>query len=313
MKKLVSIVIPCYNSSESIEELVDELMVIEKKNNYNFEIILVNDCSKDNTIEKIKNLSNKYSSVIGIDLMFNVGQFRAVMCGFENSNGDYVITMDDDLQHPPSEVPKLIDAIENDENIDAVFARPIKREHKTYRNLGSAFAGFISRKIFKKPKNFTMSAFRILRREVVDSVVAHRTMFPVIGPIIVKSTSKIINIDVLHKPRKYGISNYRLLKLIRMTFDNVINFSSFPLKVISSIGIIAFGVSVILILFYLIRYLIGGIGVAGWTTNVILINLYGGLILSSIGVIGEYLIRIMYEVNGFPKYKIRKKYKKEVK
>lgn len=305
-----SIVIPCYNSQSSIVELVDELIIVEKENNYSFEIILVNDCSKDNTISKMIYLTEKYTQVKAIDLMFNVGQFRTLMCGLENTSGNFVITMDDDLQHPPYEIPKLVNAIIVDETIDAIFARPLIKKHKVYRNVGSFFIRFVNTQIFHKPKNLTMSAFRIMRRELVDTIISHKTMFPVMGPIILKSTTRIKNIEVTHNSRKYGQSNYGLIKLIRTTFDNIINFSSLPLKAISTLGLMSFGISLLLILFYTIRYLIGGIGVAGWTTNVVLINLYGGLILFSIGIIGEYLIRIIYEVNGFPKYIIRKKYKK---
>lgn len=131
------------------------------------------------------------------------------------------------------------------------------------------------------------------------------------GPIILKSTKRIKNIDVEHHSRKYGKSNYNLLKLISTTFDNIINFSSLPLKLISWVGFMAFSFSVVSSMYYFVRFLIGGIGVPGWTTNVLLLNFYGGLILFSIGVIGEYLIRILFEVNRFPRYTIRKVYKKD--
>lgn len=154
-----------------------------------------------------------------------------------------------------------------------------------------------------------MSPYRVMRKELCETLISHRTMFPVMGPLILNSTKRIANIEIIHKPRPFGKSNYNLYKLIKATFDNIINFSSFPLKMISFIGIMGISVSVISSIYYLSRYLIGGIGVAGWTSSMLTINFYGGLTLFSIGIVGEYLIRILFEVNGFPKYKIRKHYK----
>lgn len=308
---MISVVVPCYNSGKSVIELVDRILALQYLNNFEVEIILVNDCSLDDTLDKLKVLSEKHVEISVIDLMFNVGQFRALMCGLENSKGDLIITMDDDLQHPPEEIPKLIKALREDEDIDAIFAQPYKKQHSLFRNFGSLIVRIINGFIFKKPKHLTMSSFRILNRAVVNTITAHNTMFPIMGPIILKSTSRIKNIKVQHYPRKLGKSNYNLFSLIKMAFDHIINFSSLPLKMISVIGISSFIISLVLSLYFLIKYLIGGIGVAGWTSNVLFINIYGGLILFSVGIIGEYLIRILFEVNRFPRYYIRKIYKKE--
>lgn len=306
----ISIIIPCYNSQHSLEELIERIVKTFSGRKEKYEIIAVNDCSKDNTIHILKELHKKHGQLIVIDLMFNVGQFRALMCGMSHAKGELIITMDDDLQHPPEEIPKLIKAINKDEEIDAIFGKPIKKLHKKYRNFGSKFIDWINTKIFKKPKDLTMSAFRILRRNVVDTILCHQTMHPVIGPLILKSTSRIKNIKVDHDERKYGKSNYNIIRLLKTTVDNILNFSSLPLKFISTLGLISFGISCLLILFYIMRYVLGGIGVAGWTTNVVLINFYGGLILFSIGIVGEYLIRIIYEVQGSPRFQIRKIYNK---
>jgi len=305
----LSIVIPCFNSENSIEDLVERIIKVGEINNYNLQIILVNDFSTDFTLSKLQLLAKKYTEVEAIDLMFNIGQFRALICGLEYTNGDYIVTMDDDLQHPPEEIPKMLNYLLKNLHLDVILGKPLKKEHSVYRNLGSLLIRFVNKNIFNKPKNLVMSSFRVMNSNLKDTLVSHKTMFPIIGPLILASTKRIENIDIEHKERVYGKSNYSLSKLIKTTFDNIINFSSLPLKLISFIGIIGMSLSVLITLYLIIRYITGGVGVAGWTSNMLLINFYGGLTLFSMGVIGEYLIRVLQEVNGFPKYKIRKHYR----
>ena len=305
----ISIVIPCYNSEKSIEELVDRIVSVSVNENYKLQIVLVNDFSKDLTLEKLEVLAEKYNQVEAIDLMFNIGQFRALICGLEHCSGDYIVTMDDDLQHPPEEIPKMLNYLAQNDHLDVILGKPYKKEHSVYRNLGSLLIRFVNKNIFNKPKDLVMSSFRVMNSSLKDTLVSHKTMFPIVGPLILASTKRIENIQIEHKERVYGKSNYNLSKLIKTTFDNIINFSSLPLKLISFIGVIGMLLSVFITLYLIIRYLTGGIGVAGWTSNMLLINFYGGLTLFSIGIIGEYLIRVLQEVNGFPSYKIRKHYK----
>jgi len=304
----LSIVIPCYNSEPSLSELNRRLNCSLQSLNITFEIIYVNDSSKDQTLNELKKLANNDAHIKVIDLMFNVGQFRALYCGFDIAEGKYVVTIDDDLQHPPEEIPKLYNAIKNNKDIDAVFGKYEEKKHSFFRNLGSSFIKLINEKVYGKPKDLTMSAFRIMRRELVETVLSHKTISPVIGAVILKSTNKIINVDVQHDKRKHGTSNYNLIKLIKATLDNVLNFSSLPLQTISIIGIIVSFISFLFSLFYLLRYFVTDVGIPGWTSIMVLLNFYAGLILISLGLIGEYLIRILMEVNGTPKYKIRKIY-----
>ena len=306
----LSIVIPCYNSSKSIEELAEKLNLVLIDMGVAYEVIFINDCSKDNSFTVIKKVVNKYSNMLLIDLMFNVGQFRALYCGLEASSGKFVVTLDDDLQHNPSDITKLYQTIKEDDDLDAVFGKPAVKEHGIVRNIGSLFIKKVNEQIFRKPKNLTMSAFRILRKELVETILAHNTMYPVFGPMVLKSTNRIINVDIEHSPRKYGKSNYSTLLLLKTTFDNIINFSSAPLQFISLFGIMASFTGLILAFIYALRYFMFDSIVSGWTTLVVLLNIYGGLILLSIGVIGEYLNRILVEVQGSPKYVIREIYKK---
>ena len=303
-----SIIIPCYNSAHSIIELNTRLHTSLEKLQKTYEIIYVNDQSKDQTLQELKQIAKESNYAKVIDLMFNVGQFRALYCGLEHAVGKYIITIDDDLQHPPEEIQKLYHAIKNNNDIDAVFGKYEEKQHTVFRNLGSSFIKFINEKIYGKPKDLSMSAFRIMRRELVETIVSHKTISPVLGAIILKSTNKIINVDIRHDKRKYGESNYTLFKLLKTTLDNVLNFSSLPLQTISGIGIIVSIISFLFSIFYLLRYFFTDAGVPGWTSLMVLLNFYAGLILISLAFIGEYLIRILMEVNGTPKYKIRNIY-----
>jgi len=307
----LSIIIPCYNSEKSLHELNIALNHVLSSMELTYEIIYVNDCSKDNTISVLKELASTDSQVKVVDLMFNIGQFRTLYCGFEQAKGKYIITMDDDLQHPPEEIPKLYERIKDDENVDAVFGAYSTKEHSYFRNLGSSLIKFVNEKIYGKPKDLTMSAFRIMKRELVETILSHKTISPVLGAIILKSTRNIVNVDIRHDKRKHGKSNYNLIKLIKTTLDNVLNFSSLPLQTISIIGIVVALISFLFSIFYLALYFFTGSVVPGWTSIMVLLNFYAGLILISLGLIGEYLIRILMEVNGTPKYKIRKIYTKE--
>lgn len=306
----LSIVIPCYNSAESLSELNERLNESLQLLNVTYEIIYVNDCSKDNTIKELQALTIHDTHIVAIDLMFNVGQFRAIYCGLEKAKGRYIVTIDDDLQHPPEEIPKLYNAIKDNLDIDAIFGKYQEKKHSFFRNLGSSFIKLVNEKIYGKPKNLTMSAFRIMRKELVETILDHKTISPVLGAVILKSTSRIINIDVNHHKRKHGQSNYNFVKLVKATLDNVLNFSSLPLQTISLIGISVSFISFLISMFYLLRYFFTDAGVPGWTSIMVLLNFYAGLILVSLGLIGEYLIRILMEVNGTPKYKIRYIYQK---
>lgn len=303
----VSVVIPCYNSSRSLPELIERIDQSMKSNNFKYEVVCVNDCSKDNTMEVLRLLSSQYQNLRVIDLVFNVGQFKTLLCAMEHCRGDYVVTMDDDLQHKPEDIPLLVNALEENPTLDVVIASYKSKKHKIYRNAGTLLIRWVDKRIFNKPDHLKTSSFRAMRKVFVDSLVAHKTQFPVIGPLILSLTRQIQNVEVEHQPRKYGKSNYKLSKLISTTFDNVLNFSSLPLKSLGIIGVFSATLSVFIALFFFIKYLVVGTSVQGWTSLIILLNFYSGLILLSIGIIGEYLIRILKESNNSPRYCIREK------
>lgn len=305
MKKKISIIIPCYNSEKTLKELVSR--TLSALNDNLQEIILINDASQDNTWNVIQEIAKAHVDVKGINLMKNFGQHSAILCGLNYVSGEVVITMDDDLQNPPEEITKLTDLLESDKNIDAVIGVPEKVKQSFVKRMASNYLNYISSKIFNKPKDLKMSSFRALRKNLVDEIKTNKTTNPAFGSLLLNYTRNIKNIEVQHDSRRFGSSGYGLRKSIKLFLNTVLNYSTLPLKIVSNIGIISSIVGFALAIFYLIKYFAGNITVPGWTTIIVLLLFFFGLILFSIGVIGEYLIRIISEVNHTRQYIIKDK------
>lgn len=302
--KKYSIVIPVYKSAEFINETVNQILSIININKLNAEIILVNDGSPDNSWNVIKEIALDHDNIISINLVKNFGQHNAVLCGFEFAKGDYIITMDDDLQNPPSEIVPLINKSEEDD-FDLVFGKFKKKKHKSYRRLGSKFIGYLNYKVFAKPKNITLTNFRIIRKDVIERVLTYKTSYPYIPGLLLMFASKIGNVEVEHHSRLEGKSNYTLKKIIHLMSRLLINYSSYPLRLLSTIGLIISFLSFFLGLIYIIRELFYGSSVQGWTTLVVLTAFLGGFIIALLGVIGEYLSRILDQLSSNRSYFVK--------
>jgi glycosyltransferase involved in cell wall biosynthesis len=301
-----SIVIACFNSYAWLSDLVAgiETAMVDHKNNY--ELILVNDASTDGkTWPAIVELAVHRSWLRGLDLQFNVGQFMAIMAGFDMVQGANVITMDDDLQHPPAELPKLIQAMDKNPECEAVIGFFSKKEHGLYRNLGSSLMHTIYSFTHDRPKSLRLSNFRIIRREVAETMRCHRTARPMIGALLLQSTKKIINVELEHHPRPYGTSGYSPLRLINTTLDSLVYSSTGPLRLLGLTGLGISFIAGILGLYYFALWLSGAIRVSGFLTLVLLVLFFGGALLLGLGLVGEYVARILNEVVGNPRYVLR--------
>lgn len=230
---LISVVIPVYNSEQSLEELYTRIIKVLNDLNHTFEIILVDDCSKDGSYEIMRNIRNGDNRVKIIRLGANFGQHNATLCGFHYCKGDYIVTMDDDLQNPPEEVPELLEKIK--EGYDVVFGIPQKRQHAIYRNWGSALINSCLNLIFHKPWDIKSSSYRILRKDIVEKIVAQPLTDVYLAALILEITSNIANVSVRHDSRKYGKTNYNLKKSIKLAARLLINYSYLPLKILSFI------------------------------------------------------------------------------
>lgn len=297
-----SIVIPVYNSEATLEELCNRVQSVFEKITDNIEIIFVDDGSYDSSWDKMKWLRSKDKRVKIIQLMRNYGQHNALMCGFRFAQGEYVITMDDDLQNPPEEIPKLIDKIS--EEYDLVYGEYMSKKHSWFRNTGSELIQLLYKKVFDVNNNLT--AFRIIKRELVESILKYDKNYVFIDGLLAWNTKKIGYIDVEHHERTSGRSGYNLKKLITLSMNMVTNFSIIPLQATSILGLLFAVIGFIMGILFLIKKIIFGIPVTGYTSLIVAITIFSGIQLLSLGLIGEYLGRVHLNVNNKPQFLIRK-------
>lgn len=301
----ISVVIPVYNSSGCLPELLRQLTDVLDGRGQSYEVILVDDASSDGSWKVILTELPKYRGVTALRLMRNAGQARATLCGMEHARGETVVTMDDDLQHRPDQLPKLLDALAADPDVDCVFGVFDHKEHAGYRNLGSAVILWINARAFGLPKGLRSSAFRAMRRTLAQAALSHHTTSPAIVAILCECTSRFKSVTVDHAPRFTGRSNYTLARQLRLAWDNICNVSMLPLRIVSLLGFGSCLFSVALVLWTLVRYWMRQIGVPGWTTVIILVSFFAGVTLLALGVMGEYLARVLREARHAPRYVIR--------
>lgn len=301
-----SIVVPCYNSADMLEELATRICVA-MASYAPFEIIFVNDKSLDDqkTWLTIKKVAGEKLNVRGIDLLYNVGQFKATLCGIEKARGKYIITMDDDLQHPPEELPKLIEALQQNPKMDCIMGRYDSKKHSYLRNLGSLLVQRLMNGLYEKPVGVVTTSFRIMPDSFARVLINYQTAFPQLGPLIASLSQRIGNVPVEHHPRKVGRSGYSLAKCVKETFQSVINASTVPLRCFSVMGFITSGIAFLMGINFFFRWLFGGIRVAGFTSLILAVSFFSGLLLAGIGILGEYIKRIIQEITGLPRYQVK--------
>ena len=303
----VSIVVPCYGSGEWLDRLHREIAEAFDPRGIDWELILVDDASPDGglTWRSVRALAAADERVRGIALQFNAGQFKATLCGLDAARGNIIITMDDDLQHPPWELPKLLDALDDDPRLDCVIGMYGDKKHGPIRNIGSWLVGWLLWKANGKPRDLRTTRLRAMRRPVVDSILAHRTSRPVVSSLLLQSTKRIANVEVRHDPRPYGRSGWRFNEMVRSTLDLVFNATTWPLRVFSMFGFLMAFASLCVGGYYLYLYSQGGITEPGFTSIVLLLIFFGGVQMMGFGLLGEYIDRIVTEVQDPPRWHIR--------
>lgn len=219
----ISVVIPVYNSGQTLIELYQRLTSVLTKETKDFELIFVDDLSRDDSFAKLRELHKLDGRVKVIRLAKNYGQQQALFCGFQYVTGELIITIDDDLQHPPEEIPLLLRRIE--EGFDVVFGIPIIKKHSLYRNFGSAVIDFTLGLICRKPRGIKVSSFRVLRGSVVREICKTEKAFIYLAPLIFLATTKVANVAVRHEPRKFGRSGYNSVKLVKLSVKLILYYS----------------------------------------------------------------------------------------
>lgn len=304
---LYSVVVPVYRSERSLPQLCEEVTRIFAELSLSVEIILVDDSSPDGSWQVMKNLRAQDERIKIIRLARNFGQHNALMCGFAHAEGNFILTMDDDLQHPPQEIPKLIETMNQNENCDVVIGSYLSKRHSWIRRLGTRAMHLFGAAVLGTDRKLQLTSFRLIRRYVIDEMVKLNMDNPRIGRLLIELSGQMMNVPVVHEERKYGRSGYSFFRLVKDFFNNIVSTSAAPLKLISVLGFFSASMSFFLTLYYLYRYFFVGISVPGWTTLIVVNLFHFGVLLFSMGVIGEYLIRILKEGKQMPQYIIRDK------
>jgi len=298
-----SIVVPVYNSEKTLEELCTRIRTTFEKINESFEIILVNDCSKDSSWWIISQLKQKFSEQItGIHLRGNFGQHKALLCGFQFAKGEYIVTIDDDLQFSPEDIELLISKAKST-SADLVYGTYQNiRHHSPVRKWGSNFVGFI----FYKFGNTVGqgSSFKIIHRSVIDKIKDYNHSFTFVDEILSWHTTKIEWQQVRHAPRKEGNSGYSLPKLIFLSLNLIFAYTTIPLRFMTWFGLTSFWVCLILVIYFIYQRVTFG-SPLGFTALIVSIFMSTGLILFSLGIIGEYLNRLFALQHKKPPYLIQ--------
>lgn len=300
---LVSVVISCYNSEHTIRKVV-ELVLEEFKHldGYECEFVLVNDCSKDGTFGEIKRLASEYPCVHGASLMRNFGQHNGLMCAMRYAQGDYVLGMDDDLQTHPSQIPLLIHKIE--EGYDLVYGCYKESKNGPIKQFTSWLNKVTSSALLSRPKDIRASNFWIITRQVKEQVIQYTNYNPNIDALFTRMTNKMANVTIEHHEREYGSSGYTFKKLAKLWLAYV-NYTVLPLRAVSVFGVCTALVGFIAALVTIIRKLVDPALLVGWASIICLLLVFFGIVLFSLGIIGEYLGNIVLSVNSTPQYIVR--------
>lgn len=300
----VSFVIPCYRSEHMIGKVVEEInRTMEGIPQYTYEIVLVNDCSPDDTFGAIKALAETYSFVKGINLAKNFGQHSALMAGFRHITGDIVVCLDDDGQTPADEVGKLLAKIEEGE--DVVYAKYDHKQHSAFRNMGSKVNELMTRFMLGKPKELYISSYFAARRFVIDDVIRYENSYPYVIGLVLRATKRISNVSVKHREREEGTSGYTIKKLLGLWFNGFTAFSVKPLRIATLMGGVSAACGFAYGLYTIIKKLVIPDVPVGFSALMSAIVVFGGMIMLMLGLIGEYIGRIYISLNSAPQYVIR--------
>lgn len=302
MKPELSIVIPVFNADKVLDELCQKIK--EALGSISYEIFLVNDGSKDNSWEKIVELNLKNNRIKGINLSRNFGQHNAIFCGLNYATGEFVLTMDDDLQHPPDEIPKLLNEIKSSD-ADLVYGIPLEKMHSKFRNTTSKIVQE-SAQYFDHSDVGKGSSFRIIKRELVRNLILKfNGSYVFIDEIVHWFGPKISFVNVEHHKSTKEKSTYSKAKLFRLYRDIVVNYSAFPLKLMINIGfffsIVFAGVG----FYFLIKKLFFNVAVEGFSALIISILFSSSLIMMSLGMVGKYIFNMYQQMNGKPLYRVK--------
>ena len=303
MKK-VSFVIPCYRSALTIEKVVKEIQdTMQSLAQYTYEIILVNDCSPDETFDVITELCRENENICGVDLAKNFGQHGALMAGFHQVKGDILVCLDDDGQTPADEVGKLLAEIENGQ--DVVYASYDHKKHSLFRNFGSWMNEKMAQFLLGKPKELFVSSYFAARRFIVDEMLRYENAYPYVIGLVLRTTKRISNVPVQHREREIGTSGYTLGKLLGLWFNGFTAFSTKPLRIATISGSVFAVLGFAYGIYTIVKKFVNPAVPMGFSSIMAAILFIGGMLMIMLGLIGEYIGRMYICMNSAPQFVVR--------
>jgi glycosyltransferase involved in cell wall biosynthesis len=297
-----SAVVPVYKGAATLSALCDRLLPALRGVADRVEIVLVNDASPDDSWSVIQALARKHPEVRGIDLTRNFGQHAALLCGIRAATGAVIVTLDDDLQNPPEEIPRLLDALVD--RVDVVYGSPVEQAQDLWRRVGSGLIRRTLRLAMGVESARRASPFRAFRTELRDGFADFASPYVSIDVLLSWSTTRFTAIDVQHDARADGLSNYTLRKLVKHAWDMVTGFSTAPLQLASFTGFVFTGFGFLILVYVVGRYLLEG-SVPGFPFLASIISIFSGVQLFTLGIMGQYLGRVHQRALSRPPYVVR--------
>ena len=299
----VSVVIPVYNSSQILPDLVARLHPVLDQSCDRYELILVNDGSRDASWQVIGALVERHPWIRGVNLMRNYGQHNALLAGIRMARFGVIVTMDDDLQHPPEEIPRLVDKLE--EGFDVVYGPPLQQRHGLWRDLASVVTKTSLQATIGARTATMVSAFRAFRTQVREGFARYRGSFVSLDVLLTWGTSRFAAVPVRHDPRASGASNYTFRKLVNHAFNMITGFSPLPLQLASILGFLFMLFGLIILVYVVGSYLAHGGTVPGFSFLACIVAIFSGVQLLMLGIFGEYLARMHFRTMDRPSSVVR--------
>ena len=300
----VSVVIPCYRTGQRVSRLVEEISKsLTEFTADSFEILMVVDGSPDDTWQQVQSAAHENKNVRGIELMRNYGQHAALLAGIRSARGEVVVTLDDDFQQNPAEIPSLIRAL--GDSYDLVYGVSTVEEHSALRNIASRSYKWLAEHMLQISNAKSVTAFRAFRRDLAAGFENTADPYAPLDVLLNWSTTRITSVPVRMNEREEGKSSYTFKSLVRHAINAVTGYSTTPLRFVTYVGLTTFLISFVLLARIFILYVYGDIRVVGYSSLAIMIAFFSGIQLLSLGIIGEYLGRLHMRSMGKPRYLIR--------
>lgn len=302
---LISLVIPCYGSEHTLQDVIKEIEKLFKNIPYEYEVILVNDYSPDRVWDIIVQLSEANSRIIGINMARNFGQHAALMAGYRESSGDIIVSLDDDGQAPIEKIPELLKKIE--EGYDLVYGKYPQIKQEKFRILGSYINDKMTEIMLGKPSNIRVTSFYATRRFVIEEMIKYEKSYPYVIGLALRSTQNIANVLVEQRKRAQGKSGYTFQKLLSLWLNGFTAFSVKPLRIATFTGLFCAFIGFLYGAYIIIHKIMNPTVPMGYSSMMAIILLIGGVIMLLLGMVGEYIGRIYVSVNNAPQYVIKEK------